>query len=250
MSAERRSAVRWDQLTHDEVGEAAEAGAVVLLPVGATEQHGPHLVTGTDSYFAESLALAAASRTSDIVLPTLAYGCSLGHTAKWPGTVSLDPETMARVVVEIGRWVYQSGFRKLVIVNGHATNGPPCQSAILKLRHELPDIRLRFVSMFDITPEVDDEYTKDALDWHANEAEASLMLHLDPSQIRTDRIVDEEDRTVGRVFQYAVPVVSVSGAVGRPSAGTAASGERLFSIQTQALVDLLEQARVEQDPEL
>lgn len=249
MTNDKRS-VHWDHLTLEEVGEAANAGVIVVLPVGATEQHGPHLATGTDSFFAETLAAAAAAETGDLVLPTLAYGCSLGHTDRWPGTVSLDPETMARVVVEIGRWVYASGFRKLVIVNGHATNGPPCQSAILKLRHELPEIRMRFVSIFDITPEVDAEYTKDAPDWHANEAEASLMLHLDPSQIRSDRIVDEEDRTVGRVFQYAVPVVSVSGAVGRPSGGTAASGERLFSIQTQALVDLLEQARTEQDPEL
>ena len=135
MTNDERS-VHWDQLTLEEVGEAANAGAIVVLPVGATEQHGPHLATGTDSFFAETLAAAAAAETGDLVLPTLAYGCSLGHTDHWPGTVSLDPETMARVVVEIGRWVYASGFRKLVILNGHATNGPPCQSAILKLRSE------------------------------------------------------------------------------------------------------------------
>lgn len=246
--ARRHQSVRWDQLTLEEIGAAAKDGVIVVLPVGATEQHGPHLVTGTDSFFAENLAVAAAAKTGDLVLPTLAYGCSLGHTDHWPGTLSLDPETMARVVCEIGRWVYLSGFRKLVILNGHATNGPPCQSAILTLRCELPDLRLRFVSMFDITPEIDVEYTKDAPDWHANEAEASLMLHLDQSRIRPDLIVDEEDRTIGRVFQYSVPLASRSGVVGAPSGGTAASGERLFADQTLALVDLLERGRAEQDP--
>jgi Creatinine amidohydrolase len=62
----------------------------------------------------------------------------LGHTDRWPGTLSLHPTTMISVVAELGRWAHASGFRKFVIVNGHATNGPPCQSAILQLRHELP----------------------------------------------------------------------------------------------------------------
>ena len=76
------------------------------------------------------------------------------------------------------------------------------------------------------------------------------MLHLDESQIRQDRIVDEEDRTIGRVFQYAVPVVSRSGAVGAPSGGTAEGGASLFKLQTEALAKLLVTARAEQDPQL
>jgi creatinine amidohydrolase len=184
----------------DEIGAAAAAGAVAVLPVGATEQHGPHLATGTDTLLAEHVAGAAAERTGDVVLPALPYGCSLGHTDRWPGTLSLHPLTMTGVIVEVGRWAHASGFRKLVIVNGHATNGPPCQSAILQLRHELPDLRPRFASIFDLTPEIAARYTEDAPDFHANEAETSMLLHLDGSQVRADRIVDEPDRTVGRVL--------------------------------------------------
>ena len=77
--------VRWAALTLEQVGAAAAAGAVAVLPVGATEQHGPHLATGTDWILAEAVALAAAERTGDVVLPTLAYGCSLGHTAPGRG---------------------------------------------------------------------------------------------------------------------------------------------------------------------
>jgi creatinine amidohydrolase len=246
MSEERR----WAALTMEEVGEAAVAGALALLPVGATEQHGPHLATGTDTLLAERVSVEAARRTGDVVLPALVYGCSLGHTDHWPGTISLHPTTMTALVVEVGRWVHASGFRKLVIVNGHATNGPPCQSALLQLRHELPALRPRFVSIFDLDPEVAARYTEDASDFHANEAETSLLLHLDPALVRRDRIVDEPDRTTDRVLLYPMPAVTSSGVVGRPSAASADRGGDLFELLASSLAELLTRARREEDPHL
>jgi creatinine amidohydrolase len=240
--------MRWSALTLDEVGEAARAGAVAVLPVGATEQHGPHLATGTDSIIAERAALAATERTRDVVLPTVEYGCSLGHTARWPGTLSLSPATLTAVVEDLGRWVHASGFRKLVIVNAHATNGPPCGSAVLQLRHELPDLRLRFVTVADLTPEIAAAIREDAPDFHANDAETSLLLHFDPALVRLDRAVDEPDRTVGLVFQYPVPLTTESGVVGSPTRATAARGAKLFGLVVEALVRLLERARAERDP--
>jgi len=237
-------------MTMDEVGAAGAAGAIAVLPVGATEQHGPHLATGTDTLLAAHVAQAAAERTGDVVLPALPYGCSLGHTDRWPGTLSLHPGTMLAVVVEVGRWAHASGFRKLVIVNGHATNGPPCQSAILQLRHELPDLRPRFVSIFDITPEIAARYTEDAPDFHANEAETSMVLHLAEGQVRQERAVDEPDRTVGRVLSYPMPAVTSSGVVGTPSTASAARGAELVEQLVEALADLLVRARAEDDPEL
>jgi creatinine amidohydrolase len=242
--------VRWSASTTDEVGEAAAAGAIAVLPVGATEQHGPHLATGTDTLLADHVASAAADLTGDVVLPALAYGCSLGHTDHWPGTLSLHPATMTAVVVEVGRWVHASGFRKLVIVNGHATNGPPCQSAILQLRHELSDLRPRFVSIFDLTPEIAARYTEDAPDFHANEAETSMLLHLAESQVRPERAVDEEDRTVGRVLSYPMPTVTKTGVVGTPTTASAERGAELVDRLVEALAELLRKARAESDPEL
>ena len=239
---------RWATMAMGAVGEAAEAGAIAVLPVGATEQHGPHLATGTDTLLAEQVSVAAAARTGDIVLPALAYGCSLGHTARWPGTLSLHPRTMTAVVVEIGRWAHASGFRKLVIVNGHATNGPPCQSALLELRHELPDLRPRFVSLFDLTPEIAARYTEDAPDFHANEAETSMVMHLDPDSVDHAAAVDEPDRTLGRVLSYPMPAVTSSGVVGAPSGASAGRGAELFAELVEALATLLLTARAERDP--
>jgi creatinine amidohydrolase len=241
---------RWDALTMDAVGAAAASGAIAILPVGATEQHGSHLATGTDTLLAERVSAAAASRTGDVVLPPLSFGCSLGHTSHWPGTISLMPTTMIAVIVEVGRWVHASGFRKFVLVNGHATNGPPCQSALLQLRHELPDLRPRFVSIFDLTPEIARRYTEDAPDFHANEAETSMLLHLAPETVDADAAVDEPDRTVGRVLLYPMPAVTASGVVGAPTGATAARGQQLFEQLVSALVELLAAARTERDPEL
>jgi creatinine amidohydrolase len=234
----------------DAIGAAAGAGAIAVLPVGATEQHGPHLATGTDTLLAERVSIAAASRTNDVVLPAVAYGCSLGHTTHWPGTLSLHPTTMIAVIVEIGRWTHASGFRKLVLVNGHATNGPPCQSALLQLRHELPDLRPRFVSIFDLSPAIAARYTEDAPDFHANEAETSMMLHLEPSAVDVSAVADEPDRTVGRVLLYPMPTVTTTGTVGTPSGATAERGADLFDQLVDAMAALLKAARAEHDPEL
>lgn len=236
----------WGESTSEEVGAAAAAGLIAVLPVGAVEQHGPQLPTGTDALLAERAAGMACTRTGDVLMPTLALGCSLGHTDRWPGTLSLNPSTQAQVVLELGRWVHASGFRRFFLVNAHATNGPPCQSALLELRHEFPELLVRFVSVFDINPEIASRYRSDADDFHANEAETSLVLHVAPGQVHMERAVDEEDLTVGRVWQYAMPSVTRSGVVGSPSRAVASSGEQLLELVVTALADLLSRGRTEQ----
>ena len=238
-------AVVWADSTSEEVGVAARSGLIAVLPVGAIEQHGPHLPTGTDAVLAERAARDACDRTGDVLLPTLALGCSLGHTTRWPGTLSLTPATQSLVVLEIGRWVYSSGFRRLLVFNAHATNGPPCQSALLQLRYELSDMLVRFVTMFDLTPEISRRYRNDADDFHANEAETSLMLHANPGSVRTNRAVDEADLTRGRIWQYPMPAVSRSGVVGAPTRASAQSGALLLDLVVDALASLLDQARGE-----
>jgi creatinine amidohydrolase len=238
----------WAELTYEEIGHLATRDVVAVLPVGATEQHGPHLGTGTDTVLAEAAVSAAVSHTGDLALPVLAYGCSLGHTARWPGTLSLSAATLTAMVMDIGHWVHACGFGKLVMVNAHATNGPPCQSALLELRHRHPGLRLRFVSLFDVTPEATAGYTNDAEDPHANQAETSMLLHVAPDIVHMDRAVDEEDRTIGRVLQYAMPPVTLSGVVGRPSRSSDEAGEALFETVVAGLVELLRRARAEDDP--
>lgn len=239
---------QWLELTRDEIGTAARSGAVAVLPVGAVEQHGPHLPTGTDTLLAARAVAAAIEHTGDVALPVVSYGCSLGHTDHWPGTLSLSVSALTAMTNDIGRWVYASGFRKLIVVNSHATNGPPCQSGLLTLRHELPYLRTRFVSLYDITTQATAAYLDDADDPHANEAETSMLMHINPELVYRERALDEVDRTVGRVLTYSMPQVTVSGVVGSPTTASAASGELLFTAIVEGITELLIRARAETDP--
>ncbi|MDF2822857.1 MAG: Creatininase [Mycobacterium sp.] len=238
----------WADLTRDEVAMAARSGAVAVLPVGAVEQHGAHLPTGTDTLLVAHAVEDAVARTGDIALPVLSYGCSLGHTEHWPGTLSLNVATMTAIVGDIGRWVHASGFRKLVVLNSHATNGPSCQGALLTLRYELPTLRTLFASLYDITPRASAGYLADAADPHANGAETSMLLHITPDLVQGDLIVDEDDRSVGRLLTYSMPEVTRSGVVGRPSEATALAGDALFSSIVDGIADLLVRVRAETDP--
>lgn len=238
----------WELATAEEVGSAAREGCVAVLPVGATEQHGPHLATGTDTTLAAAAAAAACERTGDLALPPLAFGCSLGHTDKWPGTLSLSAATLSAVIGDVGDWVWRNGFRHLVIVNGHATNGPPCESAMLQLRFERPDLKAKFVTIHQLTPAIEALYTVDAEDLHANSAETAAVIHVRPEMVHLDRAVDEEDRTIGRVFPYAMPDVTASGVVGAPSQATAEQGAEAFGQIVDALAELLVRARGETAP--
>src|ERR1700722_5788640 len=118
--------LRWESLTWEEIGSLRQAGMdLCLLPVGATEQHGPHLGTGMDSRNATLLCEAVSRETGVLVLPALVYGCSLGHSRRWPGTLSLQPQTLMSVVVEVFDWLHSAGFKQLIMVNGHVGNAAP-----------------------------------------------------------------------------------------------------------------------------
>src|SRR5262245_3222917 len=85
----RPVASSWELLAWPDLAERVSAAAVVLVPVGATEQHGPHLPLTTDTLIAERLCTAAAERTGALVAPAISVGCSYGHGTRIPGTISL-----------------------------------------------------------------------------------------------------------------------------------------------------------------
>ena len=243
--------VLWQSMTWEEIAQLREAGGgLVLFPVGATEQHGPHLATSVDSVTAERLAHAASAATGIPVLPTLHYGCSLGHSRRWPGTLSLQPQTLIDIVVEIGEWAYASAVRKLLIINGHVTNFAPLRCALEVLRSKFDDLMVAIRYVADVSPRVRKDFEADAQDWHANAAETSLMLHLAPDLVRPGRVADsdDEDRTGGSLFSHPVNRTSRNGVTGRPSSATVDDGARLFSWMVEDLVAQLRGALMEKAP--
>ena len=240
----------WEGMTWSELERHRDAGGkLVLLPVGATEQHGPHLPVNVDSVFATAFCMYASAKTEVPVLPTLTYGCSLGHTDRWPGTLSLMPQTLAAVVRETAEFLLRTGFEKVLLVNSHWGNTPALRCAIDAVRFEHAgrfSIGLR--NTFEITKGVWSRFTDDGEDFHANRAETSLMMFLDPEAVRGGCIEDDPDRTGGKVFSYVVPQTSKNGVTGKPSAATREEGRSLFFEIGEALADLVRAAQVEQAP--
>lgn len=226
------TALYWDQLTSEEINTLASQGLdLAILPVGATEQHGPHMVCGADTLEARRLAEEVSQLTGVPILPPLPYGCSYGHSKKWAGTLSLSPKLLIDTIVSIYEWLNASGFKRLLLLNGHATNQAPLRCALEMIRYQWADASIGQHFIGDLSPRVREQFERDAKDWHANRAETSLMFALNPAGLRPDKILlaDDPDRTVGNPFAFPVDRTSLNGVTGSPSLANLNEGQSLWS---------------------
>jgi mycofactocin precursor peptide peptidase len=251
---------RLDRATSPEIRDrAARGGSTLLVPLGATEQHGPHLPLGTDSDIATALARDAAARIPGAVVgPTLPYGSS-GEHQDFAGTLSIGAAATELVLVELGRSASDT-FDRLLFVNAHGGNLAPLAAAVERLRGEGRDARAwspRFGG-----------------DAHAGRTETSLMLALDAAErgrpfpppadrgrpnppiapLRSTAPVGAPERTtavregvaevgndaplaelIGRLRAEGVRAVSPNGVLGDPTGASAAEGRALLAA---ALEDL------------
>jgi creatinine amidohydrolase len=241
----------WYQMTWKEIGRLPQQGMdTAMLPVGATEQHGPHMGCGMDAEIAHHLCRAVAKETGVALLPTMPYGCSIGHSKRWPGTIALQPKTMIDVIKEIGDWVHASGFRRLFIINTHVTNFAPLRCALEMLRAEHDSFMVAVINSASISQRVREQHFHDADDWHANDAETSLMMAVSPSMVREELIAesDDEDRTENCVFSHPVNRTSTNGVTGKPSLASREKGERLFAWMVEDLSAIVRRGMKEESP--
>lgn len=230
--------MRWGTATSSALGKADLAAYVGLVPVGATEQHGPHLPIDTDTRIAAALCDAVSDAVEHtIVLPPIAVGCSLGHGTTFPGTISLFPEELARLLFRYAEWSAHSGLTKLIFVNAHMGNVGSLSIATDRLRFVRPDLQSGWVDWWHSSDAVQTAVAADGEDIHANRAETSIMLHIAPESVDVEamRGADDIDRTGGLTFRYTAGALSRNGVTGRPSEATAELGQRIFD----AVVDVV-----------
>ena len=241
----------WSHLTWAELPDALKnASQAAILPVGATEQHGPHMGCGMDTEIADKLCRAVSQATGVPMLPPLPYGCSLGHSRRWPGTIAVQPITLIELVKQIGDGAYHSGVRRLFIVNTHVTNAAPLRCALEMLRAEHDDLMVAVINSPDISERVRAFHFADAVDWHANDAETSLMLAVSPEMVRPDKLAegDDPDRTAGQVFAHPVNRTSANGVTGFPSRATAEKGREAFGWMVEDLSALIRKGLAQEPP--
>jgi len=241
----------WAEATWAELPELLRAANhAAILPIGATEQHGPHMGCGMDFVLADELCRAVSKQTRVPMLPTMPYGCSLGHSERWPGTIALQPITLIELIKQIGDWAYRSGVRRLFIVNTHVTNAAPLRCALEMLRAEHDDLMVAVFNSATISQRVREFHFADGDDWHANDAETSLMMAQAPRMVREELIADADDpdRTEHCVFAHPVNRTSCNGVTGFPSRANAEKGRQWFQWMVEDLSALIERGMCERPP--
>lgn len=172
-------------LTWQDAKEWSKRNPVVIIPVGSTEQHGPHLPLKVDIVTADYIARKVAEKTNMLVTPPLNFGYS-ELWKHYPGTISFRKETFETALHDICTSLIRGGFKKLFILNGHNPNLILLQAVLYGLIDELDDedIKLGGASYFHMAPETCDveELFKDGT--HANEIETSIMLELFPECVK------------------------------------------------------------------
>jgi len=235
---------------------ALPADTVAVLPLGAVEQHGPHLPVSTDLVAATAAAEAAVDAVTGsvpvVLLPGLAFTKSDEH-ARFPGTIWLSWDTLMRTLVDVGRSLAASGITRLLFVNGHGGNSALGQVACREIRRQF-GLRTFFAHLSlpvdqGGTSSGEDEY---GMGIHGGHAETSLMLHLRPDLVRMDlavRRVPEELRAFEKIgfgrpvsFGWTSDDFGPDGHVGDPTGATAEHGKVLFEAAVTHLVAVLGEA--------
>ena len=213
-----------------------------ILPIGATEFHGDHLPYSTDSIMAEGFALRLAAEIGKaVVLPPVAYGMSL-HLMAWPWTMSLRPDTLQAVVIDIAESLLNHGISRLLIVSTHDGNPAPAENAARELndRHGMTVALVRgwqgmAATLLNGTWAIDED--------HGGRSEMSVVLYLAPHLAQQDQAIDVPNQRMDepvRVFGSFDRVVP-HGYSGRPSEGSAAEGEAILDALAAHLGPFLRQ---------
>ncbi|HEY3718140.1 MAG TPA: mycofactocin biosynthesis peptidyl-dipeptidase MftE [Jatrophihabitantaceae bacterium] len=215
----------------DHAWPEVDAAAVLAVPVGSTEQHGPHLPLSTDTDVAVALGARLATARSDVlVAPPIAYGSSGEHDG-FPGTLSIGQDALERLLVELGRSATLT-FRRVLFVSTHGGNASPVRRAEARLRAESRDVLAWMPSRYG--------NGAGAGDAHAGRTETSLQLALDPRRVRLDRAAPGDTRPITELLPklraLSVKAVSPNGVLGDPAGASADEGAALLDALLADLV--------------
>jgi creatinine amidohydrolase len=191
------------ELSWVDVKERVAETDMVLVPVGSVEQHGPHLPLIQDTAAVLHVCLRVAERLYPRVLvtPPLALGVSPHHLA-FPGTLSLSPETLVAVVLDVCSSLHRHGFRRIMLVNGHGGNIATLGVAGRKVRDRLGDVDILVTNWWD---HIDEALAKQVLEsgyfpGHSGEFETSVALAIHPELVHQDRFAKPVGEEAPRWF--------------------------------------------------
>lgn len=242
--------VEWAELKADELRARAAQGAIVVVPVAAIEQHGPHLPVITDSLLCSTVARRGAARavaatgSPVLVTPTVWSGLS-EHHMPFGGTLSLDFPTFSALIGDLCRSLQRHGFGRILLLNGHGGNEAALRVIVEQLSPALEGV-VACVSYWHLAAlEFAEILERQAGVQHACEAETSMVLALRPELVDPTRFAEarfeEGKRPGGAAYRWrSFAARTASGVLGDPTAASAEKGERLLEAAGAALADLLQ----------
>lgn len=184
----KRVSVFLAECTNAEVERYLTTGNTIIVPVGATEQHGPHDPLGTDSFIATEVGVRIAKRIGALVAPPITYGVSSEHR-KFQGLSYIATSTMTILVQDVCRSLAESGFRRIILLSGHSGNWPALLPTARELRDRVPIGTLIIPLMYTDGLEQAQAaaYTSPEAGFHANIGETSAVLAIDETLVDMDR---------------------------------------------------------------
>ncbi|HKP23914.1 MAG TPA: creatininase family protein [Dongiaceae bacterium] len=182
--------MRWEELTSAEIGALDRERTVVILPLGAVEQHGNHMPLGTDTLLAEAVSRAAAEASGDaVVMPPPWYGFS-AHHMRFPGTITLRAETLLALAEDVVASLVRHGFQRILIVNGHGGNNGLIDVLASTLGNaHYGKARIAALTYFALARDAIAKLRKSKPGGmgHACEFETSMVQHIRPELVKIER---------------------------------------------------------------
>lgn len=249
---------RWADLTSRDFVNLDPETVIAILPLGAIEQHGPHLPLGTDTCIAHALkeaVLAAAQDQPLVILPVQTIGVSTEHR-DFPGTLTLSPETALRCWLEIGDSIARAGLRKLIVLNAHGGNSPviDLMGRELRARHRMLVVNAHWTRFGH--PDSLHDAREARIGIHAGRDETALMQHIRPESVRRDEARDffslqetlDHEMTwlsAGRPapFSWMVQDLNIDGATGDACKATPEMGAELLRHAVEGICALIDDVR-------
>jgi len=249
------------ELTWPEVKEAVEGGKIPLLPVGSTEQHGPHLPLITDTFLAYSVCVKAAEKATEdlLVMPPICYGCS-EHHMDFPGTISADGEHFIDYVHDVCKCLAVHGFKRIIIVNGHGGNTSFLDVVIRRLSNETSSM-CAMIPWWNLVVDEASRLRESEFPGgmaHSGELETSMWLYLKPEAVEMDKAVKEIGFQKSEFIWFDLmkksPVyfserwsrMSKTGILGDPTVATAEKGGKLLNAAVENLVRFVKEFKERQ----
>lgn len=253
-----KNPIALEHLTWPEVEAFQRESDVVVIPVGSTEQHGHHLPLGTDSINVDWMCQEAAKREAALVTPCVRFGVSHNHI-DFVGTLTLEPETLIAIVMDLVRSLHHHGFTRVLIVNGHGGNNATLDVAAIKARRAFPDMIVGHAYSAALGKEGYRQVAESGIVYHADEGETSKSLVVSPELVDMDQATrgledvftdyyhryykasDDPDSMHGLV-SYGLPptaALTKTGVMGDATVGSRAKGEAIAEAAVAALARVI-----------